>query len=195
MACVDTDICDPSCSTYLVGTAGDPAQPRNDSYGSGDAGGGPAIEDDPNDLCEDTCQFLFTSGCLTKQEQLACDQGCAIVSDAKRDEFTSCIADNGCHLSCFEDYIPLSDDDDDTVNANMNGGSFGGSGDSFAVSGCKDGCDHLNFFDCIGAVDHSACYDACEVVDTDDANWFESCAFGDICDPGCFEVLMSKASD
>ncbi len=61
-----------------------------------------------------------------------------------------------------------------------------------SVAGCRDGCDRLQFFDCIDGSVHETCWNTCAERSDDDLELFESCVNNSApaCDPDCLAGLI-----
>lgn len=59
------------------------------------------------------------------------------------------------------------------------------------IDRCRDQCDRLQFFDCIGSDLHAACWGYCADRPSDDLELFAACVGNTVpeCDPGCLERL------
>lgn len=63
-------------------------------------------------------------------------------------------------------------------------------GEVAPVDACKDGCQQMQFFDCLGAADAIKCNQACDTVDDSTRTLFADCVDGSgTCDAACYTAL------
>lgn len=77
-------------------------------------------------------------------------------------------------LMCLFLFVGCSDDSE-----------TGSTASAAEVRQCKDGCDHLKFFDCNDSSEQSRCYNHCEAASPSQIELFAACTDSDICDPSC----------
>src|SRR5689334_15727331 len=65
------------------------------------------------------------------------------------------------------------------------GAGAAGGATSQQVSGCKQGCDKMKFFDCSSAAEQARCYDDCDKASSKQIEVFVGCAEASVCDPQC----------
>lgn len=160
VACVQADICDPSCTMNLY------EQAPGDTGGGGDGDGGET--GGGGGSCAGACQDYVDAGCIPP---LDCAGLCASLSPSDQGYAVYCVEHrDGCNLppECG-DGLP---------------------GESDPAAECQDACDSLQFFDCIDAQTHAACRDLCSSADASDRDTFVGCVAAGACDDGaCYDVF------
>lgn len=169
VACVQADICDPSCSTNLYDQAG-----GGETGGGGSGVGGDGTGGGGGGGCVDACQEYVGAGCI---EGVDCAAFCASLSPSDQGYAVYCVDHrNGCALppEC-EEGLP---------------------GEADPTAQCQDACDSLQFFDCIDAQTHADCRTLCTSAATDDQETFISCVAGGVCQDGaCYDVFAGGGGE
>ena len=169
VACVDNDICDPSCSLNAQALPDEPDVVSGGTMGTVDSKP-PA---DTESLCLDACDDMKFFRCVDTQTHNDCRTDCRNSSDAIQEDFVACVENGVCQDgSCYGVLNPEANTAD--------------------VLGCQETCDRMSFFDCLGSLDHSDCRAACEIADGTAVEAFKGCAT-DICqDPSCYLSLVDS---
>jgi hypothetical protein len=175
VACVDNDICDPSCSLNAQAL---PDEPDVVSGGgtSGSVTGGDSKNPrstDMESLCLDACDDMKFFRCVDTQTHNDCRTDCRNSSDAIQEDFVACVENGVCQDgSCYGVLNPEANTAD--------------------VLGCQATCDRMTFFDCLDSVDHSNCRAACEIAESAAVEAFKACGVS-VCDgPNCFFSLVES---
>ena len=216
-ACVVTDICDPTCGTYIEPPEDKKPDPTTQPTASSCtelcnsfvADCVPGI--DPNLLCAEACtpdEAALTSYCLSRRS--ACDvppecqdteddESAACVAACEAEGFFQCIAPGdvaGCISTCGT--ADPSARDTFTACSKSAAGQCSGCyakldpsvRPSVNVEACQAACDQLAFFECIGTDAQTTCRDACAAAtNASQVDNFVACTQGLCTDGQCVELL------
>jgi hypothetical protein len=202
VACVRADVCDPECSTELVGSAGGGEGGQTGSATCVEACEAVVAEcsDEPAD-CATLCGSLspadqaFVVYCESERNGCEFPDECVDEIDSDGGEGVSC--HDACDSMRFFDCLSAEQHADcrslcktvdvstrDTfvgcASAVCNDSScydvMAGEGGSGAdVEGCQFVCDDLRFFECITATDHAMCRDLCTTASANRVETFKGC--------------------
>lgn len=210
--CVSADICDPACSTHIRsndppdpvpsenctqecaaffadscvpdGTDADCAQVCDEDpglatycFGKRTACELPAqcsLGSSPTDDCKAACQSQEFFDCISPADAGQCAALCKSVPAETVEQFTLCASSGIC--------------DDDSCYKILN--PAGGSAD---VTGCRETCSDMNFFDCIDTSQLSLCHTLCASASSVSIESFKTCNEGFCSDDGCFVVFQGAS--
>lgn len=203
VACVRADVCDPACSTDLVGSAGGGEGGQTDGGSCVEACDAVMTEcsDDPVD-CAILCGALspadkaFIVYCESERNGCVFPDECVDEIDSGGSEGSECLeaCDSMRFFECLSaeqhaDCRSLCETVDDSARDTFVGcasavcddsscydvmaGEEGGSGAD--IEGCQFVCDDLRFFECITASDHAMCRDLCTSASADRVETFKGC--------------------
>lgn len=132
------------------------------------------VEVTPQDECVASCESLGFFDCITGPDVAACSTTCSSLDDPTASSFNSCVQSEGI---CSDDscYQLISE-----------------GGASADVSGCRQACDDLQFFECVDASEHSQCRTVCETASADAVETFKSCTMGLCDDNSCYLQLLES---
>ena len=159
--------------TTILACGSSEAGPGDD--GPGDDDGPGATEQEVAD-CKKSCDKLKFFDCNDSVDQAGCYQDCGGASSSQIELFVACVTNDTCDPTCSTHIQPASDPSGTTGDSSSScAGDDCGTGDPPDDADCVQGCDTLQFFDCIDAQTFTTCTALCMSADSTKKETFASC--------------------